>query len=436
MAHPVKKQVFEQAIESGPLFNKLVHAVSQHPDYIKKALQHVHDPFTSRLLSIFDSVVAEGIRQPLAMGIHRSDYMIHKGTKLQQVEINTISSAFGALSHRMSHLHTHLIHQWGSVKDGKYNPEANPNLLKHAALPNPSLDQIVDLFASALYAYCGKRKHNDPSSRRVAVLMVVQPGERNSVDQRWLQYSMEAKHQIHMLRHPLAYVARNGQLESDGTLILDGFEVGIAYYRAGYSPNDYPSELEWAARLTIERSTAIKCPNIAYHLVGTKKMQQVLAMPEQLETFIKNQEDVAALRACFAGLYSLDAGDNGVEEVIAKALEHPHQYVMKPQREGGGNLLANEEMVKALKTMTPEERSDYILMERIEPEAHQTILFRDSQFVITPCIAELGVFCLMLADKEELVNNSGGWLLRSKPENVEDGGVASGRAFLDSPYLY
>ena len=43
------------------------------------------------------------------------------------------------------------------------------------------------------------------------------------------------------------------------------------YFRAGYEPGQYHSELEWDARLMIERSKAIKCPSIHYHLAGTKK---------------------------------------------------------------------------------------------------------------------------------------------------------------------
>jgi glutathione synthase len=437
VGHPIKKRVFEQALEVGPLFGRLVHAVSQDHDYIRAALKNVSDPFTVRLLSIMNEVDKEGEKQHLAMGIHRSDYMIHRGEKLQQVEINTISSAFGALSHQMSSFHTHLIHQWGHLKDGKASEHLNHGLLSRAALPNPSLAQIVDLFGSAVYQYCARVHKPQRSKKTVAVLMIVQPGERNSIDQRWLQYAMESKHQIRLLRHCLSYVDTNATIESNGTLVLDGFEIAVAYYRAGYTPNDYPTESQWNARIKVEKSLAIKCPNIAYHLVGTKKMQQVLALPNQVERFLTNPDESSAVRSCFAGLFSLDEGDKGVDEVIKKALEHPHAYVMKPQREGGGNLLANEEMVEALKTMSPKRRSDYILMERIEPEAHRSILFRDSQYTITPCIAELGVYCLMLADQtDEIVNNSDGWLLRSKPESVEDGGVAAGRAFLDSPYLY
>lgn len=43
---------------------------------------------------------------------------------------------------------------------------------------------------------------------------------------------------------------------------------------------------EWGARLLIEKSSAIKCPSISYHLVGTKKIQQELAKPNVLERFL------------------------------------------------------------------------------------------------------------------------------------------------------
>ncbi len=35
-------------------------------------------------------------------------------------------------------------------------------------------------------------------------------------------------------------------------------EVSVAYFRAGYTPVDYPTDAEWAARLLIEQSVAIK----------------------------------------------------------------------------------------------------------------------------------------------------------------------------------
>jgi len=48
--------------------------------------------------------------------------------------------------------------------------------------------------------------------------------------------------------------------------------VAVVYYRSGYELEAYPTEKEWDIRLLIERSRAIKCPSVQYHLAGTKKV--------------------------------------------------------------------------------------------------------------------------------------------------------------------
>ena len=76
--------------------------------------------------------------------------------------------------------------------------------------------------------------------------------------------------------------------------------VSVAYYRAGYTPDDYPTELEWSARRTIEHSLATKCPTVGYQLAGTKKIQQVLCEENILEKFLSRKKS-ELLRKCFAG---------------------------------------------------------------------------------------------------------------------------------------
>ena len=58
-----------------------------------------------------------------------------------------------------------------------------------------------------------------------------------------------------------------------------------------------------------------------------------------------------ALAQLFKGIWSLeDLGQEGAEvnEVVEKALLNPHEFVLKPQKEGGGNNFFDEELKENL----------------------------------------------------------------------------------------
>ena len=57
----------------------------------------------------------------------------------------------------------------------------------------------------------------------------------------------------------------------------------------------------------MERSLAIKSPSIHYHLAGTKKVQQQLAVNGVLEKYFDDETEIEKIRGIFTGLYSLDA---------------------------------------------------------------------------------------------------------------------------------
>lgn len=99
-------------------------------------------------------------------------------------------------------------------------------------------------------------------------------------------------------------------------------EIAVVYFRAGYEPGHYPTQREWDARLLIERSRAIKCPSINYHLAGTKKVQQSLARPGALELFIHDQQKRDSVKEIFTGLYSLDLDEYG-DLAVQMALSDP-----------------------------------------------------------------------------------------------------------------
>ena len=91
---------------------------------------------------------------------------------------------------------------------------------------------------------------------------------------------------------------------------------------------------EWNARLMIERSTAIKGPNIQHHLCCLKKIQQALSEPNALERFTEDGDIANMLRATFVKQYALNENST---ELIKDMLDNAENYVLKPQREGGGN---------------------------------------------------------------------------------------------------
>ena len=79
-------------------------------------------------------------------------------------------------------------------------------------------------------------------------------------------------------------------------------EVAIISQRSGYTPKDFETEEAWKDRLMMERSKAIVCSTVAYHLAGTKKVQQILAKPGVVERFIQDPETVQRIRATFTQL--------------------------------------------------------------------------------------------------------------------------------------
>lgn len=409
---------WKQACEVAPIFNELVDRVSQDGEFLQQSLSRTKkvDPFTSRLLEIHSKMLEINKIEEIRLGLHRSDYMLDEQTKLLlQIELNTISSSFPGLGCLVSELHRSLIQQY------KEHIELDPNRIPS----NNAVNQFAEALAKAWNEY------GDP---RAVVMFVVQAEERNMYDQHWLSASLRERQQITTIRKTLAEIDALGELQQDGTLVVDGQAVAVIYFRAGYAPSDYHSESEWKARLLMEQSRAVKCPSISYHLAGTKKIQQELAKPNVLERFLENKDDIAKLRKCFAGLWSLDESD-----AVRDAIERPGLYVMKPQREGGGNNIYGEDVREALLKLQKEGTGSdaaYILMQRIFPNISHSILMREGIPHKEQTISELGIYGSYLRNKTEvLINQQAGHLMRTKVSSSNEGGVAAGFAVLDSVYL-
>ncbi|KAG0624999.1 hypothetical protein M758_2G019800 [Ceratodon purpureus] len=415
---PFSRAAFTQALDLATHYNTLVDRVSQDTQFLHEALAQTRkaDSFTGRLMDIYDQVNAEGITQDIQLGLHRSDYMLDMATgALLQVEMNTISSSFAGLGDLTSKLHRYLV--------GRFGQELG------LSVENVPDNSAADNFAEGL----GKAwlEYGDPNA---AVLMIVYGKETNMYDQHWLSFKLYESFGAKVIRRTFAEVTAEAILDDKRRLVIGEQPIAVVYYRSGYSPDDYLSDSDWDARLLMERSTAVKCPSISYHLVGAKKIQQELAKPGVLERFLQDKEVVAKLRESFAGLWSLEGDGN--DQILEEAVAKPEGFVLKPQREGGGNNIYGKDVATTIKKLKQEELAGYILMQRIFPAVNDSYLIRDGVWRTAKIISELGIFGTYLRNgKKEVLNKQAGHLARSKVADSDEGGVAAGYGVLDSPYL-
>ena len=86
-----------------------------------------------------------------------------------------------------------------------------------------------------------------------------------------------------------------------------------------------------------------------------------------------------------------DKGDKAYE----MAMKNPSRFVVKPQREGGGNNVYGDDIVPFLeKIRDSSERDAYILMDRIYPPKTTNYMVRPGwkEPKMTEVISELGIF--------------------------------------------
>lgn len=163
---------------------------------------------------------------------------------------------------------------------------------------------------------------------------------------------------------------------------------------------------------------------------------QDLARPGVVERYAASPEDAALMRSFFAGLWGLEhLTDPATAAVLADAQLHPDRYVLKPQREGGGNNYYGEALAARL-AQGGRGLAAYILMQRIQPPVHPAIMVRGGAAVQAPTLSELGIYSTYVRrGGEVLLSAEAGHLVRTKAETSDEGGVAAGFAVLDSPLL-
>ncbi|KAF2218412.1 hypothetical protein BDZ85DRAFT_323187 [Elsinoe ampelina] len=450
---PFPRNCFDDALSIQEAYNELYARIASEESWLKGVVEELVgiDEFMAELWNIHKKVKDEGYVQDLSLGLFRSDYMVNidadnttSKASLRQVEFNTIASSFGGLSSQVSALHKFLL------KSGIYPPDIS-SLKENDLIESNSARLLASGLAEAHNAY-GPGKTSLPN----CVLFVVQTPERNVFDQRHLEYPLIYDHSIRTYRLAFSEILEHTHLDSTRTLIYTPphspstpHEVSTLYFRAGYAPTDYTSPDSWSARLHLERSRAIKCPSILTHLSGAKKIQQVLATPSSphLSHFLSDSITSSSVLATFAPIYPLDTSPAGQHaRSLALNPATAANFVLKPQREGGGNNIYRSKIPAFLKSIPESQWPAYILMEMINPPPLKNVILRNGEAQKGGVIGELGVYGVMLwrnkieegehtGVAEVLMNKEAGYLLRTKGDTSEEGGVAAGFGAVDSVML-
>ena len=285
------------------------------------------------------------------------------------------------------------------------------------------------------------------------VIFLIQGGERNVFDQRHLEYELKSSSPlIPVFRLPFAEILQRTRIADTPKRQLiyrlpsnpdKEFEVSVVYMRSGYGPSDYPDQTAWDARYHLERSNAIKCPTVLTQLAGAKKVQQILATPKpssapsELGRFIPEETEAwQQLWETFTNIYPMDDSEPGQEaRKLALDPEACQKYVLKPQREGGGNNFYKASIPPYLQSLPESHWKSYILMELITPPPVANVILRNGNLEQGGVICELGIYgtCVWNQNTGDILHNEqAGYLLRTKGDQSEEGGVAAGFGCMDS----
>lgn len=433
---PFPRKQFLKSLSVAKIYNKLYASVVSENNWLVTIIENlsIHDKdFTGKLWDCYKKSLINDTVQDVSLALIRSDYMYDEILdEIKQVEFNTVSVSFGGLSSKVGKSHSYLNNI--GIYDNNNN---NEKYYLDNELPISESDKKL---AQGLYSgvrYYNKKYLNGENDS--IVLMIVQPNERNAFDQRAIEYSLLNEFNVITKRVELPNVLSSIKIDrkDKNKLYFDQFEVSVVYYRSAYGPSEFQLSETWDCRTALESTLAIKCPSLKTQLSGCKKIQQLLTTTSNLSRFLSNDE-ISQIENTFCKIYPLDNSDDGK---IAKklAFSNPQDFVLKPQREGGGNNIYKEDIPTFLNSLPEEEWEAYILMELIHPKTHNNLILRNGEILKEGIVSELGIFGSYLFNEntgEILDNQVSGHLLRSKTSTSNEGGVAAGYGCVDNLYLY
>lgn len=419
------------------LMGKMMHAVSEDHAFLRQSLEVLEggDCLFDHLLKLHRQIHQQESkvrRQPLL--IMRTDFMDDAELGPKVIEFNGIAAGMGPFGEKAHQLHHYLqqvapeeFHRWGGGR-------------KLNLIENHATTELAQGIASTALSI--KKEHDDGG--RPVFLMVVQPDEDNVYDQKLLELELNALG-VRTVRRTFREL--HGALstgENDRLLLESVGPLDVVYLRAGYQAEDYVAhdieesrccEALGQTRAFIEQHHVAVNATVSQQLATSKRIQMLLTgmSAKQLTRFNLTIDEAEAVKAFLGEMNPVDH-----QSLAWFEQQSSSDWVLKNQGEGGGHCIFDEDIAPKLKSLDqhPEYYHAWALMRRLRPlhRSSPALLVRKGQGgIIHDLISEVGLFSLHF-NGEPMTTNGGyaGYLVRSKPAGVSEGGVHSGMGVVDS----
>jgi len=437
----IVKARFEDLQRAAGLFAKLLHAISKDEDFIQQAIAPIAntDPLFSALLTLHNELSLTQSRRVTPLLLMRTDFMDDRQFGPKLIEFNGIAAGMGPFGQRASELHRYIAAQ----HTGLFQAYAEHHDLQSQSITqlqpefiaNDAIEKLADGIAKS--ARMIKKKHQDAGKPRF--VMVVQAHEANVYDQHLLEYALNAKG-IRTLRKTFTELQRQLSTGDNHRLLLNDEPIDVVYLRAGYQQCDYYDKTIvekyccktlMSVRLMLEQHDIAMNATIAQQLASSKRVQMLLSnlSAQALTKFGLTAQEAVTIKPFFGEMLPLDA--DSIEHLLATGLDN---WVLKNQGEGGGHCVFGEDIVTKLRALDEADYDSWSLMRKIVPQhrTHPSMIIRDGEAnMIDDIISEIGIFTVNI-DGVTVDDALSGYLVRSKPANVTEGGVYSGQGAVDS----
>lgn len=425
---PIPKNLFEKIFFYQIAFNKILNKLSNDQPYLEQVLEPIasKNNFIQKLLEISKKSFVYEKKQKIKLGIFRNDYLLDKEQKfLFLQEYKTSLDDFGSYTNILLNFHNYFNEKYPNVF-AKYKG-------KEKEIPQNKGNTIEKISEAIIEAI----KLAFPQDYKTSVVVFITQ-KKFDFDLQNLINELYDKYKIKSEKLSLSEINKKITKDEEGNLKLNENKISLIYFNSGDKEEDYADEDSWKGRELIELSTAVKVPDINTFLTSFKVFHYYLSKPDIIMHYNYNDLIINDILRFFGGIYYIpDLDKEKQTELFNKIQSEPNKYILQ-SFSGKKNYLTGEK----LKSLVPsEELSNGIILEKVTPPEHETLIIKNENSVVESSISEYSIYGIILMNENNLVmNKSVSYLVKTlNKDNINNFenflGDESENVYMDLPCL-